>query len=48
MGDQEKTLQIEYDDITMKTELFLTLFGFGTLGFYEKLIFNTLLGYTSY
>ena len=27
MGDNERTLQIEYDDDTMKTKLILTRFG---------------------
>ena len=35
MADHEGTLQIEYDDMSMKRELILTLFGgtFGTLRF---------------
>ena len=35
MGDHEGTLQIEYDDITMKTKLISTRFGrmFGTFRF---------------
>ena len=38
MGDHEGTLQIEYDDISMKTKLILTRFGgtFGTLRFDER------------
>ena len=50
IGDHERTLQIENDDITMKTELFLTRFGstFGTLRFNEKSFFNALLGFTPY
>ena len=38
MGDHEKTLQNEYEDITMKTKFLLTRFGstFGTLRFDEK------------
>ena len=38
MGDQEGTLKIEFDGITMKTNLILTGFGatFGTLRFNEK------------
>ena len=37
LGDHENTLQIEYDDISMKTKLILTRFGstFGTLRFVE-------------
>ena len=43
MGDHKRTLQIEYDDITMKTKLILTRFGgnFGTLRFDDKSFFNT-------
>ena len=50
MGDYEGTLQIEYDDNTMKTKLILTRFGstFGTLRFDERSFFNTLLGFTPY
>ena len=50
MGDHEKTLQIEFDDISMKTKLILTRFGstFGTLRFDEKAFLNTLLGFTPY
>ena len=50
MVDHEKTLQIEYDDITMKTKLILTRLGltFGVLRFNEKSFFNTLLGVTQY
>ena len=42
-GDHEKTLQIEYDDINMKTKPNLTRFGstFGTIGFDEESFFNT-------
>ena len=38
LGDRENTLQIECDDISLKTKLFLTLVGssFGTLRFDEK------------
>ena len=38
MDDHENTLQIEYDDFTMKTKLVLIRFGktFGTLRFDEK------------
>ena len=41
MGDHGGTLQIEYDDDTMKTKLILTCFGstFGTLRFGEKSFF---------
>ena len=50
MGDHEGTLQIEYDDMSMKTKLILTRFGgtFGNLRFDEKTILNTFLGVTSY
>ena len=53
MGDHEKALQIEFDDITMKTKFFLTLFRstlrfHATLIFHEKSFLNTILGYTSY
>ena len=50
MRDHKGTLQIEYDDGTMKTKLTLTRFGstFGTLRFDEKSFFNTLLGFTPY
>ena len=50
MGDQEGTLQIEYDDISMKRKPILTRFGgtFGTLMFNEKLFFNTLLSFTPF
>ena len=38
MGDLEGTLQIEYDDLSMKKKLILTRFGgtFGTLRFDER------------
>ena len=41
MGDHEGTLQIEYDDFSMKTELSLTRFGgtFGLLRLDEKSFF---------
>ena len=41
MGDPEETLQIEYDDVTMKTKLVMTRFGstFGTLRFDGKIFF---------
>ena len=50
MGDHEGTLQIEYDDDTMKTKLILTRFGltFGTLRFNEKSFFITSSGFTTY
>ena len=50
MGDHEGTLQIEYDDIRMKTKPILTRFGgtFGTLRFDERSFFNTFLGFTPY
>ena len=48
MGDHEKTLQIKYYDINMKTKLNLTRFGstFGTLRFDEQTFFKTFLGFT--
>ena len=47
MADHQGTLQIEYDDIGMKTKLISTRFGwtFGTLRFDER---NTFLGFTTY
>ena len=47
MGDHEGTLQIEYDNIRMKTKLILTRFGsiFRTLRFDEKCFFKILLGF---
>ena len=50
MGDHEGTLQIEYDDFSLKTKLLLTHFGstFGTLRFDEKSLFKTLLGFKPY
>ena len=38
MGDHEGTIQIEYDDISLKTKIILTRFGLtiGTLRFDEK------------
>ena len=41
MGDHEGTLEIEYEDNSMKTKLFFTRFGliFGTLRFDEKYFF---------
>ena len=47
MGDHEGTLQIDYDDISMRTKLSLARFGgtFGTLRFDETSFFNTLLGF---
>ena len=48
LGDHEATLQIEHDDISMKTKLILARFGgvFGTLGKNEESFFNTLLEFT--
>ena len=42
MGDHEGTLQIGYDDISMRTKLILTRFvsTFGTLRFNEKSFFS--------
>ena len=39
MGEHEGTVQIEYDDVNMKTKFILTPFGgtFGTLRFDQKL-----------
>ena len=50
LGDHERTLQIEYDDINKKVKLNLTRFGstFGTLRFDEKSFFHTFLGFTPY
>ena len=50
MGDHEKTLQIEYDGISMKTKLILKRFGgnFGTLSFYEKSFLHSFFGYIPY
>ena len=44
MGDQEGTIQIENDGISMKTKPLLTQFGltFGTLRIDEKSFFKTL------
>ena len=49
-GDLEGTLQIEYDDVGMKTKLILTRFGgiFETLRFNEKSFLNYLLGFTPF
>ena len=47
-GDLEGTIQIEYDDVSLKT-FFLTPFGVTdgrTLRFDEKSFFNTSLGFT--
>ena len=50
MGDYEGTLQIEYDDLTMKTKLNLTLFSgnLGTLRFDADSFLTSLLGFTPY
>ena len=47
MGDPERTLQIKYDEISMKTKTVLSCFGgiFATLRFDENSILNTLLGF---
>ena len=47
MVDHDRTLQIKYDDISMKAKLILTRLGgnFGTLRFDEKTFFTTLLGF---
>ena len=49
MGDLEGTLQIDYDDISMKVKPILKRFrgSFRTVSFNEKSIFNTSLGVTS-
>ena len=49
-GDQEGTLEKEYDKITKKTNLFLKRFGsnFGSVRFDERSFFNTFLGFTPY
>ena len=50
LGDHERTLQIEYDDLNKKTKLILIRFGstFGTLRFDEKSFFHTLLKFEPY
>ena len=50
MGDHKRTLQIEHNEITMKTKLLLTRFGgiFSTLRFDEKLFFKTSKDFTPY
>ena len=50
MGDRERTLQIEHDDIIMKTKFNSFRFGatFVTLQFDKRSLFNTLLGFTPY
>ena len=50
MGDQEGTIQIENDGISMKTKPLLTQFGltFGTLRIDEKSFFKTLWGFTPF
>ena len=50
MADLEKTLQIEYDAISMKTKLLLTLFAenFGTLRNDGKSFLKTLFGLAPY
>ena len=48
LGNHEKTVKTEYDDIAVETKLFLTRFGgsLEMLRFDEKSFFNTLLGFT--
>ena len=48
MGDHGGTLQIEYDDISMKTKIVLTRFGgiSGTLRFDGQSFLRNLLGFT--
>ena len=50
IGDHEKTLHIEYDDLNKNVKLILTRFDstFGTLRFDKKSFFQTLLGFTPY
>ena len=50
MGDHGGTLQIEYDDFSMKTIFILNRFGgnFGTLRFNERSFLNNLLGFRSF
>ena len=50
MGDHEGALQIDYDDISMKTKPVCSRFGgtFGSLRFDEKSFFNHLLGFTPF
>ena len=50
MGDYEGTIQIELDEINMKTKLILTRFGstFDVLRFDEKSFLKTLLGFTPF
>ena len=50
MGDHEGTLQIEYDDIILKTKSILTRFGgtSGILRFDEKSFFSNLIGIAPY
>ena len=50
MGEHEGTVQIEYDDVNMKTKFFLTRFGgtFGTLRFDQKLFLKkNIIGFCS-
>ena len=50
MGDHERTLQIEDDDVTMRTKLILFRFGstFGTIRFDGKFFCNILLSSAPY
>ena len=49
-----ESIQIDYDDISMKTKIILNFkdekatFGLGTLRFNERSFFHTLLGFTPY
>ena len=53
-SDHIETIQIEYDDISMKTKIILKsiggrkMFVFGTLRFDERSFFHTLIGFTPY
>ena len=46
MGDHEETLQLDFDDIIMKTKLVLSRFGctFGTKRFDKKIVFSYIFG----
>ena len=46
MGDHERSIQFEYDDVSMKTKLIFK--HFGTPTFDDKSFLNTLLGFTPY
>ena len=50
LGDNEGTLQIQYDDLSKKVRLILTRFGitFGTLRFDKKSFFHKIFGFVPY